>query len=284
VAALLAGEPVKEGLRKGDKGEAVKTMQKMLIACGYSCGADGADGDFGKNTQAGLTAFQTAAGLTADGVYDETTKAALEKAYAHFDSKRGVKITTFLSTLVHNEIVDELDKESRRTAEQRDVADVITGIRRVPVILAADDDEPPSDDRVSLIPRLRAAIERLSPSDQVILNYYLEDKSSYIARSVETLKVSENYVSVRRNRLFSILPKLMEMTRSEYLRFCYEGDGTLFSSEDLVLYNVGFEKNITVTRSLRPNPILPSLNLDVMAERLAGQVFADLLASNLSEE
>ena len=89
VAALLAGDagayvqPVKEGLRKGDKGEAVKTMQKMLIACGYSCGADGADGDFGKNTYAGLIAFQTAAGLTVDGVYDETTKAALEKAYAN---------------------------------------------------------------------------------------------------------------------------------------------------------------------------------------------------------
>ena len=86
VAALLAGdagEPVKEGLRKGDRGEAVKAMQKMLIACGYPCGTDGADGDFGKNTLAGLIAFQTAAGLTADGVYDETTKAELEKAYAN---------------------------------------------------------------------------------------------------------------------------------------------------------------------------------------------------------
>lgn len=84
VTAALGGEttPVKAGLRKGDKGEAVKTMQTMLIACGYSCGPDGADGDFGKNTLAGLKAFQKAAGLTVDGVYGETDEAALKKAYA----------------------------------------------------------------------------------------------------------------------------------------------------------------------------------------------------------
>lgn len=86
VAALLGGStaavPRKEGLTRGDTGAAVKTMQTMLIACGYSCGPDGADGDFGKNTLAGLTAFQTAKGLSADGVYDAETRAALEKAYA----------------------------------------------------------------------------------------------------------------------------------------------------------------------------------------------------------
>ena len=86
VEAILAAEGVtvqpKEGLSQGDKGEAVKTMQTMLIACGFSCGSTGADGDFGKNTLAGLIAFQTAKGLTADGVYGNETKTALEKAYA----------------------------------------------------------------------------------------------------------------------------------------------------------------------------------------------------------
>ena len=57
-------------------------MQTMLIACGFSCGSSGADGDFGKNTLAGLIAFQKSIGLTADGVYGEKTRAALEKTYA----------------------------------------------------------------------------------------------------------------------------------------------------------------------------------------------------------
>ena len=86
VAALLVAEgstiQPKAGLSKGDSGDAVKTMQTMLIACGYSCGSTGADGDFGENTLAGLIAFQSAHGLAADGVYGDETKAALEKAYA----------------------------------------------------------------------------------------------------------------------------------------------------------------------------------------------------------
>lgn len=88
VAAILAADggseqsAVKQGLARGDSGNAVKTMQKMLIACGFSCGPDGADGDFGKNTLAGLIAFQKSAGLTSDGVYGEVDRAALEKMYA----------------------------------------------------------------------------------------------------------------------------------------------------------------------------------------------------------
>ena len=57
VAELLAGDDsavstpaADSNLTKGSTGEAVKTMQTMLIACGYSCGATGADGDFGNNT------------------------------------------------------------------------------------------------------------------------------------------------------------------------------------------------------------------------------------------
>ena len=208
-------------------------------------------------------------------VKDAAVLSALEKAYSHFDSKRGAKITSFLSTLVHNEIVDELDKESKRTAAQRDVAEVITDIRGRKTVLSVEKDDKSPDVRVELISRLRAAIEKLSPSDQVILNYYLEDKSSYIARSVEALNVSENYVSVRRNRLFSMLPKLMEMTRRDYMQFCYEGNGALLGSENYLQFNVVYNKYITVKSSLRPNPILPSLDLEDMAEKLAGLVFAD---------
>ena len=69
-------------LKKGSKGNDVRSMQTMLIACGFSCGPDGADGDFGKNTLAGLIAFQTANGLEATGIFDADTWAALEKAYA----------------------------------------------------------------------------------------------------------------------------------------------------------------------------------------------------------
>ena len=103
VAAILAGDgvsvtPVEPktdiNLKKSDKGEAVKTMQTMLIACGYSCGSTGADGDFGKNTDAALRAFQKDNGLTVDGIYGPVSKAALEKAYAEGKTQTPTNTTT----------------------------------------------------------------------------------------------------------------------------------------------------------------------------------------------
>ncbi len=68
-------------IRKGDTGEAVRAMQTMLIACGYECGPDGADGDFGKNTLSALLLFQWENELEIDGIYGPASKAVLEELY-----------------------------------------------------------------------------------------------------------------------------------------------------------------------------------------------------------
>ena len=103
VAAILAGDgtavtsvetATDTNLKKGAKGEAVKTMQTMLIACGYSCGGTGADGDFGKNTDAALRAFQKDNDLTVDGIYGPASKVALEKAYAEGKTQPPTDSTT----------------------------------------------------------------------------------------------------------------------------------------------------------------------------------------------
>lgn len=67
-------------LRRGDTGAAVKDMQDGLIAKGFSCGPDGADGDFGGNTEAALKRFQRDHGLEVDGEYGPLSKAKLEGA------------------------------------------------------------------------------------------------------------------------------------------------------------------------------------------------------------
>ena len=188
-----------------------------------------------------------------DYVKDAAVLTSLEKAYAHYDAKRGAKITTYLSTLVHNELVDALKKESKSATAKRDIDDVKAAIRAY-----IDEDTSTAGER--LIPRLREAIAKLSPSDQVILNYYLEDKSSYISRSASALHISDNYVSVRRNRIFTLLPKLMEMTRREYLQYCYENDNSVLACIELDL-------SITL-RNLKPNPIVPTLDTDRMTEML----------------
>ena len=60
-------------LHRGMTGADVKTLQAALIAYGYSCGAAGADGDFGAATEAALERFQTAYKLGADGIAGQGT-------------------------------------------------------------------------------------------------------------------------------------------------------------------------------------------------------------------
>jgi hypothetical protein len=68
----------KPTLRRGDKGAYVTLAQTELINKGYSCGKTGADGDFGKNTEAAVKAFQQDHGLTVDGIIGPATWSALD--------------------------------------------------------------------------------------------------------------------------------------------------------------------------------------------------------------
>lgn len=64
-------------LSKGSKGEQVKTLQRLLTAIGYPCGA--VDGSFGSNTLAGVRSFQKANNLEVDGIVGKNTWTALLK-------------------------------------------------------------------------------------------------------------------------------------------------------------------------------------------------------------
>lgn len=64
-------------LKKGSKGEQVKTLQRLLTAMGYPCGA--VDGSFGNNTLAGVKAFQKGNKLEVDGSVGTLTWTALLK-------------------------------------------------------------------------------------------------------------------------------------------------------------------------------------------------------------
>ena len=55
-------------LKSGDKSEAVRVMQNVLIFLGFSCGTSGADGSFGPATLKAVKAYQKAVGITQDGI------------------------------------------------------------------------------------------------------------------------------------------------------------------------------------------------------------------------
>ena len=66
-------------IKLGSKGPDVKKAQQLLIVKGYSCGAAGADGDFGAGTYNAVKKFQADNGLEADGIVGDNTWAALLK-------------------------------------------------------------------------------------------------------------------------------------------------------------------------------------------------------------
>lgn len=66
-------------LRKGNKSNAVKALQILLIGNGYSCGAAGADGDFGTSTQKAVMKFQSTKKISPDGIVGVQTWSKLLK-------------------------------------------------------------------------------------------------------------------------------------------------------------------------------------------------------------
>ena len=60
-------------LKNGATGDDVRALQRLLIADGYSCGACGADGEFGSSTGAAVRNYQKSNGLTVDGIVGAKT-------------------------------------------------------------------------------------------------------------------------------------------------------------------------------------------------------------------
>lgn len=64
-------------LKRGMTGDAVRSAQELLIKLGYSCGIDGADGDFGGNTESAVIRFQHDHDIFPSGAIDAPTLEAL---------------------------------------------------------------------------------------------------------------------------------------------------------------------------------------------------------------
>ena len=64
-------------LKNGSRGDDVKKLQQSLISAGYDLGTSGADGIYGAKTQAAVTAYQKANGLSVDGIAGDQTLGSL---------------------------------------------------------------------------------------------------------------------------------------------------------------------------------------------------------------
>ena len=81
---------VQSGLKKGNKGDDVKKIQKALKDLGYDLGefgeqADGLDGIIGDVTEQAIKDFQKVSGLEVTGIIDDATLEALRKSGKEFE-------------------------------------------------------------------------------------------------------------------------------------------------------------------------------------------------------
>lgn len=70
-------------IKRGTQGTDVQELQTDLMSLGYSLPKFGADGDFGKETEAAVKLFQDDRGIEADGVVGADTITALRLALKH---------------------------------------------------------------------------------------------------------------------------------------------------------------------------------------------------------
>ena len=92
-------------LSRGSFGELVAAVQTLLILEGYQCGPDGADGDFGQNTETAVRKFQEQLGLTADGVVGPETGAALFDAEVYTPPKQETKAEAYEASSFWNNLL-----------------------------------------------------------------------------------------------------------------------------------------------------------------------------------
>ncbi|MCQ2135585.1 MAG: sigma-70 family RNA polymerase sigma factor [Bacteroidales bacterium] len=177
-----------------------------------------------------------------DYVIDEVVLIALEKTCKSFEASRGKDVTCLLATVVRNELVDALERENKAASRKSDIEDVEVRIRDF------ISTQTESQGRDVIIDKLYEAIKKLSESDRIIIENYLDDRRTYVAESAKELCISENNVCVRKNR---ILEKLYEHLKDFKKSFKGEDE-----PETIQLSQIGQFTNFYDTESLQKTKFL----------------------------
>ena len=106
---------------------------------------------------------------------------------------------------------------------------------------------------------LRAAILKLSPVDQSILAFFIDDPRTFVDKSVRVLNITPNVVSVRKNRALAKLPDLMGVSREEYFGLYEERTFAGFLQKRVPA---------SIPRTSYTNPVFPQFDLDGTVLRL----------------
>lgn len=152
-----------------------------------------------------------------DDICENAVVDALAAAYINFDDKRGENHIVYMSSIVHNNIVNELKIEQKSLGASVDSLGDQEENYTLGIYIA------------NLKQCVRESISELSVIDQIILKYYINNPKTYIADVKEDFGLSENVISIRKNRAIKQLASIMKSKAyDDYINAQYQGDGTSF--------------------------------------------------------
>lgn len=173
---------------------------------------------------------------------------ALEAAYINFDDKRGKSPIGYMSTIVHNNVVNELKNEQKSLGESVDTLGDQEENYSFGIYIA------------NLKQCVRESISELSLIDQIVLKYYINNPKTYIVDVKEDLGLSENAISVRKNRAVKQLVSIMKSKAYyDYINAHYQGVGTSYGF-------LQFKPAVRCTETY-VNRIEPQFNLEEVASK-----------------
>lgn len=199
-----------------------------------------------------------------EDLISEAAVHGLEKAYNEWDPSRA-SIDTFLSVIIKNKQIDalkkktidyySLDTEDENSCYEASVESMVKGIH----VSAISD----------LSSKLHDTIQMLSEDEQIVLNFYLDDPRTYVARSANQLNCTEGNVRTIKCRAARNLGDLMKESREEYFdsyTLPRGLSGGMF--DDMPIRRIHREKERPTQRKI----IAPGINLENMVEQYSSLI------------
>lgn len=193
-----------------------------------------------------------------DAIREDSVINAMLKVYETFSPTKG-NLYGFLKTVIHNEMVDLVDAETAHLSKLKGIGPKEEADYTFDQMAS----NIPESSMNQLRPMLHNAISKLSPMDQAILDFYIQNPKTYIQKAVEKFGIKPNNVSLRKNRALKQIPDLMEMTSDDYFGM-FRGLPSSSPSEFMFEF-------MTVRRPkpTKVNFVYPEFDLETTATRLA---------------
>lgn len=151
--------------------------------------------------------------LDMDLIKDKAIERSLRKAFDRYDFEKGrnASLRTFLSTIIHNQVLTELRNEG--TAIQAGKRGSIDGTSGGEAFKDENDADGSQDNKSKMRSKVEECIKKLDPIEQAIINCWMDNQGNYRIAALAALGWSQerkDEVTALREQAFDKLQKMLK--------------------------------------------------------------------------